>query len=310
MPASDLQRALDLLEQGRTSDAIDLLTQRVQAVPAHAAAHVVLARAHEAAGHTAAALRAWEQAAFLMPTSPVAAAGKRRALQRLDGAFAGETERDFISAVPAAAQEDARPGSRPDATPKTSRAPDPDDSPASASSESTPSDLEQLRQRAEAEARRGGARGGSGTVPSDLEQLRQQADAEARRGGARSGMAPPSPDADASSPDAASSRDSLDDDFDGDLDRLIQDLESARIEPNPSPSEDAPEDAPAFEEPDDADDLVSETLARIYASQGKYREAARAYLRLAAQDPDRTREHLEQASAMYEEAKRHADASS
>jgi hypothetical protein len=97
----------------------------------------------------------------------------------------------------------------------------------------------------------------------------------------------------------------LNDDFD-DLDRLIEELESARITPTPNPT-DAPEPATPDEgddEDDRADDLVSETLARIYASQGKYREAMRVYLKLAAQKPDQMRPLLEKASAMRVEAER------
>ncbi|MDX1547537.1 MAG: hypothetical protein R3247_11145, partial [Rhodothermales bacterium] len=69
-----------------------------------------------------------------------------------------------------------------------------------------------------------------------------------------------------------------------DLDRLIEELESARIVPDP-----AFEDVPALDDdPDDPlEDMVSETLARIYASQEKYAEAARVYEQLARQHPER-----------------------
>ncbi len=83
-----------------------------------------------------------------------------------------------------------------------------------------------------------------------------------------------------------------DDNF-GELDRLIQELESARIEPDP--------DLDSIPEPDlddDIEDMVSETLARIYTSQGQYGEAARVYVKLASQEPDRAEEHLEKADEM------------
>jgi tetratricopeptide (TPR) repeat protein len=67
---------------------------------------------------------------------------------------------------------------------------------------------------------------------------------------------------------------------DEDLDRLIAELESARIVPRPD-LEDVPE--PPLE--DDIEDVVSVTLARIYASQGEYDEAARVYELLAVQKP-------------------------
>ncbi|MEX2399882.1 MAG: hypothetical protein WD423_03860, partial [Rhodothermales bacterium] len=68
---------------------------------------------------------------------------------------------------------------------------------------------------------------------------------------------------------------------DRDLDRLIAELESARIVPRP--------DLDTLPEPeldDDIEDVVSVTLARIYASQGQYDEAARVYDLLAVQQSD------------------------
>lgn len=125
---------------------------------------------------------------------------------------------------------------------------------------------------------------------SELEQLRQSAEREARSGGARAGI---------SGPDLSSeTEDSVDpDDTIGDLDRLIQDLESARIEPKPD-LDDLPE--PDLE--DDVEDLVSETLARIYAAQSQYREAARIYVKLASQEPANARAHLENAAEMRRKA--------
>lgn len=78
-----------------------------------------------------------------------------------------------------------------------------------------------------------------------------------------------------------------------DLDRLIEELETARIVPqadfDPLPSPDLD---------DDIEDIVSETLARIYAAQGQHREAARVFELLAVQQPDRAEEfHLKAAEA-------------
>ena len=66
-----------------------------------------------------------------------------------------------------------------------------------------------------------------------------------------------------------------------DLERLINELESARIVPEPEL-----EDLPPPDLDDDIEGMVSETLARIYASQKQYREAARVYEQLALQNPD------------------------
>jgi len=69
------------------------------------------------------------------------------------------------------------------------------------------------------------------------------------------------------------------------LDRLIHELESARIVPDPDFEPEA-----FVEDPDEGDDLVSETLARIYAAQQQYTEAAQVYETLAVQHPERAGE--------------------
>ena len=78
-----------------------------------------------------------------------------------------------------------------------------------------------------------------------------------------------------------------------DLDRLISELEAARIVPQPDL-----EDIPAPELEDEIDDVVSETLARIYASQKKYHEAARIYEQLAHQQPQEAAKFLQLAAEM------------
>jgi tetratricopeptide (TPR) repeat protein len=142
---------------------------------------------------------------------------------------------------------------------------------------------------------------GEGGMPSGLEQLRRQAEQEARQGGARPGLAQQQAAASADEPDETAEQEA--DDVTGDLDRLIRELESARIEPTPEPSD--PEEDPEVDAPDledDIDDLVSETLARIYAGQEQYRQAAQIYVKLAAQEPDRARHHLQNAAEMREKA--------
>jgi tetratricopeptide (TPR) repeat protein len=145
--------------------------------------------------------------------------------------------------------------------------------------------------------------------PSGLDELRQRAEHEARQGGSRPGLArqqstpqpdePETPDEDDAETDRETDQET--DDVTGDLDRLIRELESARIEPTPDP--DAPEDEyPDPDLDDDIDDLVSETLARIYAGQEQYREAARIYVKLASQEPSRARHHLQNAAEMREKA--------
>ncbi len=77
-----------------------------------------------------------------------------------------------------------------------------------------------------------------------------------------------------------------------DIDHLITSLESARIVPHPDAAS-----IPAPDLDDDIDDVASETLAAIYASQQRYKEAARIYDVLAERRP-------EQAAAFREKATR------
>ncbi len=82
-----------------------------------------------------------------------------------------------------------------------------------------------------------------------------------------------------------------------DLDKLIQELESASIVPNP--------DIPMLSDEDleqDLEDVVSETLARIYANQSYYAEASAVYKKLAKQKPDRAEEFLKRAAELTQKS--------
>lgn len=82
-----------------------------------------------------------------------------------------------------------------------------------------------------------------------------------------------------------------------DLDRLISELEAARIVPRPDL-----DSIPTPELEDEIEDVVSETLARIYASQGQYDEAARVYELLAGQHPGAASDYMQKASRMRSRA--------
>ncbi|MDA0874842.1 MAG: hypothetical protein O3C45_07230 [Bacteroidetes bacterium] len=78
-----------------------------------------------------------------------------------------------------------------------------------------------------------------------------------------------------------------------DLDKLIHELETASIVPDP--------DIPMISETDlepDIEDVVTETLARIYANQSYWVEAAQVYEKLAIQHPERKAEFLQRARDM------------
>ncbi len=128
--------------------------------------------------------------------------------------------------------------------------------------------------------------------PADLDTLRAQADQAAQDHAAAA--------FDSETPSSAEALDQIDDD----LDALIEELQSARIRPDPNI-----DDLPPDELDDDIDDMVSETLARIYASQGAYHEAARVYVQLAAQEPERSEERLREASKMRQKARKQDDLS-
>lgn len=77
------------------------------------------------------------------------------------------------------------------------------------------------------------------------------------------------------------------------LDDLINELESARIVPKP---EHEIVQAPVLEA--DIDDMVSETLARIYEGQKQFDEAARVYEKLAIMQPDRADDFEQRATEL------------
>ena len=270
MAVPDLQEALTQLQQKDVDAAIATLEDTVEALPAHLTAHVLLARSYEAKQKWERALRSWEQARFLLPNSPVVREGKQRVLRKMDeedeDASAPDTLPEMESpSPPTPAEADPAPAS--DTDDSLPGLPDPPDA------DSGPSDLQDLREQAEQEARQGGARPGlshqvEGTPSSPEEQV---ADFEGEG------------------------------EEDADLDRLIEDLESARIEPTPDPA-----DVPEPDLEDDVEDMVSETLGRIYESQENYKEAAEIYLKLAAQEPEQARDYLEKAASLRKKAEAEA----
>ncbi|MFB6247647.1 MAG: hypothetical protein ABEL97_03670 [Salinibacter sp.] len=268
MAVPDLKDAIEYLQREDLEAAIASLERKVEELPAYLTAHVLLARAYEADHQWRKALTCWENVCFLMPNSPVGREGKARTLRRLN------REPN--------AQEDAAPAAEPAPPGDEEASPAPDPTPDA----DAPSDTGPGGEAAEA----------SSPPPDELAQLRKQADAEARSGGARPGLAdrPPSAASKDDEPGPEERVDQLEDE--DDLDHLIKKLESAHIEPTPDA------EAPPPDLDNEADDLVSETLARIHEAQNQYRRAARIYVRLASQEPDRTREHLEKAARMRRKA--------
>lgn len=82
-----------------------------------------------------------------------------------------------------------------------------------------------------------------------------------------------------------------------DLNRLIDELDAARIVPDPDIDLISDEDLSV-----EIEDVVSETLAKIYASQKYFQEAGDTYRKLAVQYPARRSEFLAKADEMASRA--------
>lgn len=269
MPLPDLQAPLALLEQNEFDTAVEVLEQKVTALPAHLGAHILLAHAYEAQQRWDRALEAWATAHFLLPNSPIAAAGKQRVLRRMDDAEENEQPPSAGTSPPLPGPATAPPAPSEDETEEPSSEDD--------------FGLAQLRRQAEREARQGGARPGLTDAPPSVD---------------------PS-ETDSSTPEEQIEH--LEGEDGDDLDDLIDKLQSARINPDPDAETDAPPPAPDDSEappPDEApeEEIVSETLAKIHEGQGDYRKAAQIYATLADQEPERADEYREKAAEMQEQA--------
>ena len=182
MSLPDLRFAASLIEQGQTAKARGLLEKMISMMPARVAPYILLANLSEVDGNDEEALRIWQDACALMPSSPAVSDGMLRVLKR-------------IHLKPA-----------------------------------------------------------------------------------ESKAAPKLPEFE-------------------DLDALIVELESAKIIPDPDVKA-----IPADELETEIEDVVSETLARIYAAQRYFQEAGRVYEKLAEQNPERTDEFQQKAQQMQKRA--------
>lgn len=274
MSLPDLESPLALLEQNNLDAAIDVLQQKVNALPAHLVAHVLLARAYEAREDWTQALKAWEEVRVLMPNSPVAREGKRRVLRHMEGSE-DASGRSMEAVLP-----DVDVGTSPGDPASAEPSPDDDsqeESPTEEASDSTDASdaLERLRRHVEREARRGGAR------PDLSEEARASETGD---------------EGELSTPEEQIEKFETEDSGD-DLDSLIEELEAARIEPNPQGQE-----PPTPDLESEKGEVVSETLAQIHENQSNFEDAAQIYEKLAAQEPDRADEFKEKAAEMRRKA--------
>lgn len=303
MSLPDLQEPLTLLEEKNVDAAIEVLEQKVSELPAHLMAHVILGRAYEAKEDWEQALQSWGNAHFLMPNSPVVQEGKQRVLRRMDGLEA-DPERpptpapsEFGSEPDVSAETPPSAPLQKEAAPKETAGEESDEVEEEPSSGSN-FGLAELRRHAEREARQGGAR----SAPADEAPSPPPSPSDSSTPDSPPSDSPPSepsPLPDEPPPTPEDQIEKFEEEESGeDLDRLIDELESAKIEPDP----DAEGEAPPPDTDDEAEDVVSETLARIHENQNNYEEAARIYTTLASQEPDRADEFQQKAAEMREKA--------
>jgi tetratricopeptide (TPR) repeat protein len=309
-PLPNIQRPLQLLQERRLDEAVELLERAVEKLPAHLAAHVLLARAYQAQEKWNAALRAWESARFFLPNSPIVQQGKRRTLERMGDAEIEDPARHVSPAATpgpdlAGATKEGKPS---EADPQDAPARE-EDGPASPSETETSADekdgadTEEFMLDAPSETAAEEASSGKSSPEGSSAEARppeaQSAQSQSSQDTSPAARAGDAAGAEGEADDEAQSgfQSSFEPHDTGDLDRLIDELESARIEPDPDP-----DNIPEPDLDDDIDDLVSETLARIYESQGQLKQAAQIYLKLASQDPDQAQTYMQKAKDMKAKA--------
>jgi tetratricopeptide (TPR) repeat protein len=328
MSMPDVQRALALIEDGQHDTAIPLLEDVTRRFPTYVFAHVVLARTYEALERWEDALVAWRNARFLMPSSPAIEDGLERTLAALlsfevislqpaaegDGTLAeeapapSEDAAEHVHALLGEAEEEGDDAPEASLSETTSFAPEAAAPPEEPPPDELFADAPGPPVEAPDEVARPVEESVEGSAPEEapaedaidegaFREIEQLIDERLRAEGLDDLVEQDDAAAgDAEDPDTSSGApltDALRSGADDDLDTLIQELESARFEPRHDL-----EDLPEPDLDNEIEDMVSETLARIYAAQDKFEEAAKVYEQLAIQQPDRSITFLHKAAEM------------
>ena len=316
-PIFDIKQLIELLREGKAEKAIPHLEEITRKLPAHVAAHALLAQAYTIEKHYEKAKRAWQNALFLMPNSPSIQKGFKRVLSELasqqklkETLFDPETldQNQVDQPIPFPEPEAEEP---PEQTlPEQETQPEEPEPTEATETPGTPTlsvnpsshhsiDPEEIKQIL------------PNTIPLDEETQEEQTEdvpidgaeetisypelpvisiptVSPTMGESKNGAPVPVP------PILSSYVQNLKEWKDDDeLDHLIEELESARIVPKP---EHEHIEAPGLET--DIEDMVSETLARIYEGQNQLKKAAEMYDKLAAINPSKAEEFTAKAKAL------------
>lgn len=296
MAASDILDVIELLDKGKSEDALSLSARLIAETPTLVTPHVVHARAHESREQYADAFRSWRIAAELLPNSPLILKGLQRTAEKLTRPQKADFEfMEWTSDTPNInvnqyAYHPPEVGSALSAEDATFEGAF--DEPLQTIIEAAPTtDLTATASEVDLESE-------GPSAETDIELDRSEHVSPLPGFSSSGSVFDVEPDferqllVDMKKEDEAEAEAETDP-ADESLDRLIEDLETARIVPKPE-GELIPE--PNLES--NVDGMVSETLARIFATQKQFGEAARIYEKLAELNPKRSTEFLAKALEM------------
>ncbi|MEZ4702771.1 MAG: tetratricopeptide repeat protein [Rhodothermales bacterium] len=291
MSVYDIKEPLACLREGKADEAIPMLEQLKHITPGHVTSYVLLAQAYAAEARWQEAMITWQQAAFLMPNSPAIQKGLDHAMQMF--AMVGPApEQDGEEIVVADAPAQYEPAPEPNDTlldieePLMAVEPEEEEEDIIAAFLAPDDDILPDHATFEVDVTEDFVIDEDATDEAEEEAGEEDLETEATAFFDE----PAEPAEPAEPPPAANGAARAMPAEDEELDRLIADLESARIVPKP--------DYETIEAPDlgaPIDDMVSETLARIYEGQKQYDEAARMYDKLAILKPDRADDFTQKA---------------